>query len=144
MDISTWQVYILIAIILMAAEIFVPSLILLPIGLGFLISAIFASFTTNDALLYLETAVCIAIVFFGFRRVFHGTSKPPVPTAVDAMIGKEVIVLEKVTHSVAGNVKLYGDTWKALAVEPGQEFQQDDIAIISKVEGNKVFLIEQQ
>ena len=142
MEIDTWQVFVLISIILMISEIFLPSLILLPIGMGFLLSALFAPFITNTALLYLMTAICVGTVFLLFKKVFNGTQVKPPATAVDAMIGKQVIVMEQVTDSIAGNVKLYGDTWKALALDDGVEFKKDDLAIISKVEGNKVYIIK--
>ena len=109
----------------MISEIFVPGLILLPIGLGFLVSAVFSVFITNTAVLYLVTAVCVGAVFLLFRKAFHGKEDAPPATAVDAMIGKEVIILEEVTSSKPGNAKLYGDTWKALSVDEGVSFRSD-------------------
>ena len=137
---ETWQAYVIIAVCLMIAEIFVPSLILLPIGIGVLISAAFAPFIESNAILYLVTAAWVGVVFVVFKRVFDPKDSPRLDTAVDAMIGKQVIVTKKVSASHAGEVKLYGDIWNALSAENDVEFEENESAVISKVEGNKVFL----
>lgn len=140
MGIETWQVYVLAAVILMISEIFVPGLILLPIGLGVLISAGFAAFITSTPLLILVTAICVSAVFFTFRKFSYGDNDAPPATAVDAMIGKDVTITEKVTSTVPGYAKLYGDNWKALSITSGEEFNAGDIGVIQKVEGNKIFI----
>ena len=140
MDVTTWQVFVMIGVLVMIAEVFIPGMIFLPIGLGMLVSAIFASFVTNSALLYLLTAIICAGVFTLFRKLSHGDKDAPPATAVDAMIGKEVKIIEEVSTSHAGSAKLYGDVWKALSIDPDVIFLKDEIGVIKKVEGNKIFI----
>ncbi|MDB2447116.1 NfeD family protein [bacterium] len=140
MEFDTWQIYVLIAVALMISEIFVPGLILLPIGVGLLLSSAVAPFIDNQAVLYIVTAVCVGAVFLLFKKAFNRPDETPPATAVDAMIGKEVIIQEDITSSKSGYAKLYGDTWKALSADDDVSFKKDDTAIICKVEGNKIYI----
>lgn len=140
MDIEIWQLYILFAIVLMISEVFLPSLILLPIGIGVMISVLPAVFIDNHTLLLVVTGIIVGAVFLTFKKIFNRASDKPSPTTVDAMLGAKVTAIEPITHEAAGYAKLYGDTWKALANEPGQTFQAGETATIVRIDGNKIFI----
>lgn len=138
MDISDWQVLILIGIFLATIEIFVPSLVFLPIGIGVLVSSIFAYFIDSRTVLYFVVAICVAISFLLFKKLFKNTHTKSTPTAVDGMVGKQVVVIQRISGTDAGAVKLYGDTWTAFSFDKNTSYETGEKVYIRKVEGNHV------
>jgi membrane protein implicated in regulation of membrane protease activity len=63
----------------------------------------------------------------------HSAQRPQLATGVEALKGKQAIVLERVDSSGGGRIKLGGEIWSArsldagLAYEPGQEVDVVDI-----------------
>lgn len=119
-------VWLIVALVLMAAEVLSGDFVLLMLGLGALAGAASASFTGNPLIDVLVFAVSSAgLIWFARpalkRRFLHG---PHVKTGVEALIGAHAIVLSTVDGH-GGRIKIGGDVWSArsfvegVRIEPG-------------------------
>lgn len=136
---TLFNTLLIIGVLLMVAEIFVPGFVLLPIGLGILTAAFWTYVTDSTTLVIVLAAVHSAIVFLICHRYFRNKPQESLRTNVDHMIGQKVIVTEAIHPQQGGYVKLYGDSWKAhmsddSVAEVGEE------VIIQSLSGNKVFV----
>lgn len=62
-----------------------------------------------------------------------------IPTNIDAIIGHEVIITKEVDYFNHGEGKYNGLTW-TIACEKGFSFAEGEIAIVERVEGNKLIV----
>ena len=62
-----------------------------------------------------------------------------IPTNIDSFIGKEIVILEDAGHLNFGSGKINGTTW-TIACEEGKSVLKGDLAIIKKVQGNKLIV----
>lgn len=63
-------------------------------------------------------------------------------TNVEALIGKQAVVVERITSISNGNVgavKLEGKTWTARS-STGEEIEINEVVIVDRIEGVKVFV----
>lgn len=139
--IDTWQVLTIIAIVFVIGEVFIPGFILMPIGVGFLVTALLAPFVETYYIILTLLAINIVISLFVFKKwVVPKLKIKNLPTNVSNMIGKEVYVTETIDNSHnKGYIKLYGDSWKA------QSKNEEVINVGTKVkicavEGSKVIV----
>ena len=136
--IPPWQLLTVIGVILIVAEIAVPGFIMLPIGLGFLLTAGVAAFTSSwIVLLACLAAFEIAIYFLFSKQLRRFHSRTKAYTNAEGMVGNECIVSEAIPKGGHGYVKLYGDTWQA-RTESGSPMEVGTRAIITRIDGNKV------
>lgn len=138
-EMPAWQIFAAIGISLCVLEIFVPGFIVLPIGLGFLLTAPIAAGTTSFALQLAGLSVSQVIVFLLIRRFVPYSQKPAVYSGTEGMIGKECQVIESISAAQTGYVKLYGDRWQAMTFST-KTLPAGSRATILKVEGNKVLV----
>jgi membrane protein implicated in regulation of membrane protease activity len=136
-NIPTWQLFSVIGVLLSVAEIFIPGFIVLPIGIGFLISAPIVFFVSSSLIQYLVLAAVEFLMLFLLLKYRPRGSRPTVYSNAEGMIGQECEVIEAVTTKKLGYVKLYGDRWQASSYNL-QGFQVGEKAIIAKIVGNKV------
>lgn len=138
--IKVWELLAVLGVVLAALEIFAPGFILLPIGLAFLLTAGAAVFLTT----WLSILVALAVSLGFLIWLFHFKLKLGLPNSVldtnaDAMVGKDVRITEPVSGSKMGEVKLYGDRFRAYSIS-GKDYALDEMTKIVKVDGNKVAL----
>lgn len=62
-----------------------------------------------------------------------------IPTNVDAIIGQEIVITKKTDYFNHGEGKYNGLTW-TIACEKGLTFTEGEIAIVERVEGNKLIV----
>lgn len=135
-----WAFFMVIGVLLMIAEIAAPGFVLLPIGVGFILTGFIALFIDQLPILFAILALIEVIIFIfskKYLRKFFRTST--VATAVEGMIGKEAVVMEPIRPGEVGQVKLYGDLWTAqssgrLTLEKGTRVR------IVKIDGNRVIV----
>jgi membrane protein implicated in regulation of membrane protease activity len=60
-------------------------------------------------------------------------------TNIDSLIGKEALVLKKITEFDNGEIKIEGKIWTA-KIEDGNEIEQGSKCIIKKIEGVKAIV----
>lgn len=132
-----WQIFLAVGILLCIAEVFLPSFIMLPMGLGFLVTAVFAFFNSSLASNLVVLAITEIVVFVVLRRFFPAWSKTPRASNIEAMIGSVCVVVETIKSGQSGTVKLYGDTWAASSAEQ-RDLPAGTQVLIREVHGNKL------
>ena len=70
-------------------------------------------------------------------------NKTKIATNVDALIGRELIVLEDADFFHPGEGKINGTIW-TISCEHGLSVKKDDIAVIKNVQGNKLIVEKQK
>jgi len=89
------------------------------IGLSLILGAL-TGFLFNNYLVVIVMAIlaCFLYIFFGRRivkdKLFVSTHK----TNIDALIGKEGMVLKPIEKNKAGQVKIENEVWRAVADKP--------------------------
>lgn len=133
-----WLVFIL-AVSCVLAEVFMPGLILLPIGLGLLVLLPFTLVDLHPLGLALIGATSILVSFVAVQKFFRRGKASGFSSNVDQMIGKEVLVIEAIDPVNGGYIKLYGDQWKALSRDSAVIPVGAKVRILA-IEGNKVII----
>lgn len=136
-----WQVFVCLGILFAILEVFVGSFFLLPIGIAFFTTGVVSPFLANIQLHIWALAFNLMIVnVIFYKYVRPKFAKDKTLTNVDSMVGKQVTVIETVDNAAqTGQVKLYGDTWRALS-SSDDIFAVGETLTISKIDGNKVFV----
>lgn len=136
MELETWHIWIIIAIVLFIVEIFTPAFLAACLGIGCLFAGVFSylDFGVNIQLLAFSAGTLLS--FFGIRPFIlrYGHKKDgDLKTNVHALVGKTGKVTVTIDNSQnQGRVTVEGDDWKA-------ETENDEILNVGeKVEILKV------
>ncbi|MHC0431384.1 NfeD family protein [Streptomyces sp. O3] len=65
----------------------------------------------------------------------HRAQGPRLPTGVDALKGKQAVVLERVDSEGGGRVKLAGEIWSARPLDTGQSFEVGQRVDVIEIDG---------
>jgi len=118
-----WETWLLIAVTLGVLELLSTDLILIMLAGGALVGMLVALFGGPLALqmiLALAAAVgLLALLRPGMVHRLH--SGPTLRTGADALIGERAFVLEPLSHTSPGRVKIGGDVWTA------KPYDEDDL-----------------
>lgn len=139
--IKVWELLAVIGVVLAALEIFIPGFVVLPIGIAFLAAAVAAVFLPSMLMILIALAIslCFLIWVFQFKLKANRKMSSVIDTNADGMVGKEVTITEEVGVSDAGEVKLYGDRWRAYSISK-RTYEVGEKAFVVKVDGNKLAL----
>jgi membrane protein implicated in regulation of membrane protease activity len=119
-------IWLIVALVLMVAEVLSGDLVLLMLGFGALAGAASATISGSVLIDVLVFAVASAGMFWFARPVLKRRFLPPpeVKTGIEALIGARAIVLSTVDGHT-GRIKIGGDVWSArslvegIRIEPG-------------------------
>ncbi len=138
-----WLLLAIIGVVLVILEIFTPSFVMLPAGLAFLLTAAISPFLSSLTANLAALTVNLVIVYGVFYRfVWPRLTKTAPRTAAFGMVGKVATVVEAIQpDGSSGYVKLYGDTWRAVANEA---IEVGEKVTILATEGNKVVVARAQ
>jgi membrane protein implicated in regulation of membrane protease activity len=116
---QAWLAWVALAFILGAVEMVTLDLLFLMLAGGALVGAISSFFVPSLLAQALITVVAALGMLFFVRPVAlrHLRNTPETRTGVDALIGKQAVVLDPVTGQ-AGRVKLAGEVWSARCYDP--------------------------
>jgi membrane protein implicated in regulation of membrane protease activity len=64
----------------------------------------------------------------------HRTQRPQLPTGIDALKGKQAVVLERVDNA-GGRIKLAGEVWSARSLDPGRAYEVGEEVDVWDIEG---------
>ncbi|MEI5099807.1 NfeD family protein [Streptomyces sp. PmtG] len=64
----------------------------------------------------------------------HQSRRPELATGVDALKGRQALVLERVDSS-GGRIKLAGEVWSARPLDPGQSFDAGQEVDVVEIDG---------
>ncbi|MGW3669333.1 NfeD family protein [Streptomyces sp. NPDC005141] len=65
----------------------------------------------------------------------HSAQRPQLATGVEALKGKQAIVLERVDSSGGGRIKLGGEIWSARALDAGQAYEEGQEVDVVDIDG---------
>ncbi len=138
---SGYLMWFIFATILIIAEIFTAGFFVACIGIAAIFSGIIAwIFPHNYILQWVVFILGNFIMFVYIRRMvikyLYKTEKE-VKTNIYGIIGKEGMVIEKISPENPGYVKIYGDRWRAITSDDAIIEKGEKVKII-KVEGNTV------
>ncbi|WP_194813853.1 NfeD family protein [Nocardia sp. XZ_19_385] len=130
-------VWLVAGILLVAAEMLTGDLVLVMLGAAALgtagISAAADTPVVADAVIF---GVLSLLLLLGLRPALRRRfgAPPPISTNVDALLGREALVLEQV-GAHAGLVKLGGDTWTARPMDPAESYEPGTTVCVWKIDG---------
>lgn len=70
----------------------------------------------------------------------HSTQRPQLATGVDALKGKQAVVLERVDGS-GGRIKLGGEIWSARSLDTGRSYEVGQEVDVVEIEGATAIII---
>ncbi len=132
-DLWLWLVFLIVGLLLVLLELIVgveTGLDLVVIGSVFIIGGL-ATWPFHSWLLtvIITSIICVAYVALGRRYVHRWTTVRKAKTNIDAIIGRQGIVLRSITRNVDGLVKVGNEQWRARAEEDIKK--GDEIVVIS-------------
>jgi membrane protein implicated in regulation of membrane protease activity len=65
----------------------------------------------------------------------HRTERPQLVTGVEALKGRQAVVLERVDGGGGGRIKLAGEIWSARALDNGQSFEPGEQVDVIEIDG---------
>ncbi|MFJ8495899.1 NfeD family protein [Streptomyces sp. NPDC094038] len=71
----------------------------------------------------------------------HAAQRPQLATGVDALKGKQAVVLERVDGSADGRIKLAGEIWSARALDPDRAYEVGQEVDVVEIEGATAIVI---
>ncbi|MES2745325.1 MAG: NfeD family protein [Bdellovibrionota bacterium] len=136
---TLFNTLLILGVVIMVAEIFVPGFVLLPIGAGIFTAAFWTYVFDSTSVIIGLATVHSAAFFLISHRYFRKTETEKIRTNTDHMIGQRVMVTEAIHPQQGGYVKLYGDLWKAMS-STGESIDVGEEVIIQSLSGNKVIV----
>jgi len=79
--------------------------------------------------------VSVALLVFVRPIAYRNRQRPEQRSGVDALRGKQAVVLERVDGGAGGRIKLGGEVWSARALETGQVFDPGQSVDVVEIEG---------
>ena len=116
-DIHGWTLWIIIAIILIIAEVFIPGFWLASLAVGAVGSGIAAALDFSLTVQIFAFALFSTLAFFFLRPLavaylYRGDGEF-VETGANALIGKSTKLLKPITNESIGSVKIGSEVWRA-------------------------------
>jgi len=136
-DLWLWLVFVIVGLLLVLLELVVgveTGLDLVVIGSAFIIGGL-ATWPFHSWLLtvIVTSIICVAYVALGRRYVHRWTTVSKAKTNIDAIIGKEGIVLKSIARNADGLVKVGNEQWRARAEEDIKEREEIVVTSVSGV-----------
>jgi membrane protein implicated in regulation of membrane protease activity len=137
-----WHIWLIIGIALFIIEIFTPAFVAGSLGVGAILAAIGAvAFNLSFNMQLVVFGVFSLLSFFAIRPIFlKYLDKSEIETNVDAMIGRQGVVIKPIEKGQYGYVKIDGDQWRAVAEDNALVIEKDAIVKVVKIEGNTIFV----
>jgi len=131
-----WLVFIIAGLLFVLLELVIgveTGLDLVVIGSAFILGGLVTWPFHSWLLTVIVTGViCVAYVALGRRYVHRWTAVSKAKTNIDAVIGREGIVLKSIAKNVDGSVKVGNERWRARAEE---DIKEGDEIVVTSVSG---------
>lgn len=136
------QIFAIIGVVLMTLEIVVPGFWALPIGVGFLLAAPVGWWVDSLTIHFGVLAVTLTASWLFFSKIVRPKLfSERIKTNAEGLVGTEVRVFSDIDdHSGTGSVKHYADEYRASPTESGKKYYKDEVVIIDRIEGNRVWV----
>lgn len=140
---TTWMLWLIVAIVLFIVEIITPGFVIACFGVGSLGAALAAFLNLGVFYQILFFAIATVLTFLFIRPLYFRylvTDTPGTRTNIEALIGRKAIVLEPIDPlKDKGRVKVGGEDWKAISVNE-QPIKQGTLVVIRGVDGVKLIV----
>ncbi|WP_369388396.1 NfeD family protein [Streptomyces sp. CG1] len=96
-----------------------------------------------DAVIQVLTFVVVSVALIAVVRPIaarHSRQRPQLATGVDALKGKQAVVLERVDGS-GGRIKLAGEIWSARSLDTGRAYEVGQEVDVVDIEGATAIVI---
>ena len=145
-DLWLWLVFVITGLLLVLLELVVgveTGLDLVFIGSAFALGGLVAwPFDSWLLTVIVTSVICIAYVALGRRYVHRWTAVKKAKTNIDAIIGRQGIVLKSIAKNADGLVKVGNEQWRARAeedIKKGEEIVVTSVSgvtlIVEKIKG---------
>lgn len=141
-NVMNW-LWLIIFIATVAFELCTVELTSIWFSVGSIFALIFSAIGLNpiwQVVIFFATSFILLLTVGKYGR--RALNKTKIATNVDALIGRELIVLEDADFFHPGEGKINGTVW-TISCEHGVSVKKDDIAVIISVQGNKL-IVEKQ
>jgi membrane protein implicated in regulation of membrane protease activity len=136
---NAWQLWVVTGLILVALEVKLSGYVMLWFGVGAFASALLASLGLSFNIQLLTfNVLSVALLLSSrtlFRRFFMRDASS-VRHGVEAMLGSEAVVVEKVPADGFGTIRINGELWTARSLEGS--IDQGEIVRVENLEGLKL------
>ncbi|MFI3238427.1 MAG: NfeD family protein [Lachnospiraceae bacterium] len=135
-------IWFIILVLCLAAEIATLGLVTIWFALGALVALIVSALNGPMWLQIVLFVVVSVVALLGARKMaLEKFNTKVTQTNVHSVIGKKVIVLQKVSNIQAmGKVSLEGMEWTARTLTDGIELEEGSVAVIREVRGVKLIV----
>ncbi len=141
-----WLVFVIVGLLFVLLELSVgveTGFDLVVIGSAFIIGGLVTwPFHSWLLTVIVTSIICVAYVALGRRYVHRWTTVSKAKTNIDAIIGRQGIVLKSIARNVDGLVKVGNEQWRARAeddIEKGEEIVVTSVSgvtlIVDKIKG---------
>ena len=141
-----WLVFVIVGLLFVLLELIVgveTGLDLVVIGSAFILGGLVTwPFHSWLLTVIVTSIICVAYVALGRRYVHRWTMVSKAKTNIDAIIGRQGIMLKSIAKNVDGLVKVGNEQWRARAeddIEEGEEIVVTSVngvtLIVKKIEG---------
>ena len=135
-DLWLWLVFVIVGLLLVLLELIVgveTGFDLVFIGSTFILGGLVTwPFHSWLLTVIVTSIICIAYVALGRRYVHRWTAVSKAKTNIDAIIGRQGIVLQSIARNVDGRVKVGNEQWRARAEE---DIKEGDEIVVTSVSG---------
>jgi membrane protein implicated in regulation of membrane protease activity len=138
-----WVYWLIAAVILGIGESATLGFFLAPFAIGALLAALVSAIGGGLGI-SLAVALVVSVVVLGALRPLarsHRRQLPGLRTGTAALVGREVLVLERITQD-HGLVKLEGEQWSARSFIDGQVFEPGDRVSVVEIRGATALVTE--
>ncbi len=140
---NMWVAWLIAALVLGGVEMVALDLMFLMLAAGALAGAGAAGLGA-PILLQVVVAAVVAVAMIGLVRptaLRHLRQSPEARTGVAALVGRQALVLERVTpHS--GLVKLSGEVWSARSYDPASSYEPGQAVDVVEIDGATAVVYE--
>ncbi len=131
-----WLVFVIVGLLFVLLELIVgveAGLDLVVIGSAFVLGGLVTwPFHAGLLTVIVTSVICVAYVALGRRYVHRWTVVKKAKTNIDAIIGRQGIVLKNIARNVDGRVKVGSEQWRARAEE---DVKQGEEIVVTSVSG---------
>jgi membrane protein implicated in regulation of membrane protease activity len=135
-DLWLWLIFVIAGLFFVLLELIIgveTGLDLVFIGSAFIIGGLVTwAFHSWAWTVIIASIICVAYVALGRRYVHRWTMVKKAKTNIDAIIGRQGIVLKSIAKNVDGLVKVGYEQWRARAEE---DIKQGDEIVVTSVTG---------
>ncbi len=136
-DLWLWLVFVIVGLLLVLLELIVgveTGFDLVIIGFAFILGGLVAwPFHSWVFSIIVTSLICVIYVVIGRRYVHRWTAVKKVKTNIDAIIGREGIVLKNIAKNVDGRVRVGSERWRARAEE---DIKEGDEIVVTGISGS--------